>query len=130
MVCKHQDFLSLAKDVLAKQDSEIEIRTAANRAYYSVHHLALAVREKYCLPPAVNQTGGSHQKLYNALIECSPGHHADFLKIRQIGYMAIGTLKPYRVRADYHLGQPFSKNDADTVVAKAEELDERLRELL
>lgn len=119
--------LEAAKKIMADGCDETNSRTATNRSYYAVHHLAKDIQKKYAIPPSTNPNGGSHLKLYNALIDCSSAHDAQFMTIRQIGYMAKGTLKPLREHADYKLHLDFDKSMAENAIARSECLLEKAK---
>lgn len=115
-----QDFLSQAKTLQAASGCEMEWRTATNRGYYSVFHNASDIKNSLSLPDAVNQRGGSHGKLYNALEECRPMHSTQYFDVRRFGIMAGRLLKPYRVNADYDVHLSLPSTVMEEVVAKAE----------
>lgn len=114
------DFLTQAKALQTISANEMEHRTATNRAYYSVYHNALHIKERLTLPDATRQHGGSHARLYSSLEECRPRHSTQNFDVQRFGIMASRLLKPYRVNADYHTHLPFPKGIMGGAIEKAE----------
>ncbi|PTR14719.1 hypothetical protein C8R31_10576 [Nitrosospira sp. Nsp2] len=114
------DLLEHAKSINEDEGNQEEIRQRAvvNRGYYAIYHLAKEIAEKFPLPEPRNNGGGSHQKLFNRLIDASVGPPTDPLVLRSIGYMAART-KQFRVWADYKLNEPQPSNAAAQTLANA-----------
>ncbi|NMG71854.1 hypothetical protein [Parazoarcus communis] len=114
------DLLKFAERIIETGfNDEIVNRTAVSRSYYAVYHTALGLADSLTLPPADPNAKGSHSRLYSQLISCETTHSSEYMKIRQIGYMARGVLKPYRVHADYELNKDLSGEKCSEAIAKA-----------
>lgn len=115
---KPDDLLDIAYKIQAAHHEEIGTRSSINRAYYAAYHSANSVVNFLLLPDAIKEAKGSHQRLYNRLMECEAFRTKDWIAVRNIGRTATMLLKPYRVHADYHLDKPIAPEAATEMLAK------------
>jgi hypothetical protein len=123
-----QDFLSFAKAISATSSSvdEISQRVVINRGYYSIYHLARDIAEKMSLPEAKNNKTGSHQKLFNRLIEADKRPASELITLKSIGYLASHT-KHFRVKADYKINDLLPKDAVAQTLANAQKVFDKAR---
>ena len=120
------DFLNSAHAISEHGQSEMDISTGVNRAYYAAFHAANDVVNHMGLPAApTTVTGGSHEKTFARLIACTPsfaGSADRMRKAQSIGYVARKVLKPNRVHADYNLTSTVVKTVLDDTYEKASKI--------
>ncbi|BBE51193.1 hypothetical protein OYT1_ch1648 [Ferriphaselus amnicola] len=124
-----QDFLTLACEMQVSATNEIGMRTAANRAYYSVYHNAKNIKNLVNLPDSQG-AGGVHAKLFRSLEECKPRHSSMQTEIRQVGIFATRQLKTLRTDADYDIDITFDKVKMDETIAKSQLLMGKISTIL
>ncbi|PPD44903.1 MAG: hypothetical protein CTY16_11105 [Methylobacter sp.] len=107
-----QEFLQFAKSL--PEDTEIQIRNAVSRAYYSAYHACLEV---YKMDNSAE--GGVHSKLITSLTKSSD------VKDRKIGFI-LNQLKGLRTVADYHLSKTVSAQDKALSIKQTETLIKEL----
>lgn len=115
---KPDDLLDIAYKIQAANNDEVGTRSTINRAYYAAHHAADSVLKHLLLPEAIKNARGSHERLYNRLMECESFRTKDWMAVRNIGRTTAMLLKPYRVHADYHLDKPIDPKTATETLAK------------
>jgi len=113
------DFLSFAENIFS-EETEINHRNAASRAYYAAFHYCLPITE--ILDESSEKDGGVHAKTYNKLIRSFD------LKLKQIGYM-LKQCCGIRVRADYDLEGDFSRSDGELAIKQVKRIIDRVLEL-
>lgn len=64
------DLLTLSLRLLFLNDSELEIRTSANRAYYAIFHYCKPISLKFS-SGKVDKKLGSHERIINMLLEAN-----------------------------------------------------------
>jgi uncharacterized protein (UPF0332 family) len=107
---------------------EINHRTVVNRGYYAVFHLANELADKMSLPEAKGNGGGSHQRLFNRLIdESNKLAQTERLTLKCIGYVGSRTLKPFRVKADYEINDPLPEKAAAQTLANAQKVFDKAK---
>lgn len=119
-----RDLQDIAESLLISHPNEHGWRSATNRSYYSIFHLANKVVNDYLVPESESTFGNSHQRLFQSMIDC-PATIPEHMKIKALGYRANGLLKPYRQLADYNLEDTYKKIQALDCVAKANDLLKR-----
>lgn len=106
---------------LAKQNLEIDSRSAISRSYYSVYHSAIATAKRLSLPKCEKRDVGVHERL--------------FLRFEAQGKaltkIARRLQKQKRVRsmADYDLDENVPASDAETYIRETELLTADLERL-
>jgi uncharacterized protein (UPF0332 family) len=111
-------YLTLAGE-LAERSDEASLRSALSRAYYYVYHLALLRAQTNGF---TFTEGGMHAQLWRTY---SGSPDAACTKLGQIA----DRLREKRTRADYEDLYPRITEDAQTVVADAQDFVERLNKL-
>ena len=114
--------LDNAGKILALDNSEECARAAASRAYYSAFHACREVANKYVMVPA--ESGGVHEQLYTAMLNCHPGYTDNYKDVRKLAYMAR-EIKTIRINADYAIETRFPFGDAVEAIAKSKKLIEQ-----
>jgi hypothetical protein len=124
------DLLEHARCIQKAENNQEEInqRAVINRGYYAIYHLAKEIADKFPLPEPEANEGGSHQKLFNRLIEAKVSPPIDPLILRSIGHMAART-KQFRVWADYKLNDSQPPNAVAQTLANAEKVLEKMDQL-
>lgn len=110
--------------------TELEERTIISRGYYATHHACKEIADTFTLPQPQAGVYGSHAKLYSQLTSCCSVHHSEHMTIKRIGYMANGSLKPYRVWADYEIEASSRKGACADALAKSAFILQKVDELL
>lgn len=117
------DLLKLAKELLSRAQTEIELRNVISRAYYAAYHTARNFHDVLPkpgkLPP--NKTGIheelAHRLCWPTLAESDPRYE----RSRQIGRQ-LRWLHSERVQADYFLDLLIERDAAMEVIIRAEQL--------
>ncbi|MFN3879806.1 MAG: hypothetical protein ACK4L8_00055 [Nitrincola lacisaponensis] len=91
--------------------SEMHLRTAVSRAYYSAFHAAKRIANT--CPAPENHIAGSHMYIIRQLIDCPPASHTrqTVKSIKKIGLM-LNQAKDHRTHADYDLTDIFPGHTA------------------
>ncbi|UUJ42380.1 hypothetical protein L1A22_08805 [Pseudomonas extremaustralis] len=120
MTLNYTDFMSQSRDILNHlTDGEISYRCAISRSYYGVYHAALNFADTVSVPPLSSMGGSSHRKL-SSYFEGSFHEDKDLrLKYRKLGY-SLKQLHDMRCRADYELGGPISRADAEIHIERCD----------
>jgi uncharacterized protein (UPF0332 family) len=122
-------YLTLAKALSQAVTDEASLRSAVSRSYYSVFNLALQRAGLNGYRDKSDETGGSHQLLWN--LYGRNIKNTDCLRLAMLG----PRMKRRRVKADYRSAYPklpdevrFAINDADECVALLARLPEGMPE--
>ncbi|MGV0999634.1 MAG: hypothetical protein ACOYBQ_09930 [Fluviibacter sp.] len=115
-----EQLLAQAKSI--SLTGEPEIRNAVGRGYYAAYHVAKSFHDGLpsfgIAPSGVGAHEGLIQRLTNPTI---PRSHPLATKSRQVGYI-LRTIKPSRVKSDYHLSETVESNLAQQTISDAEKL--------
>lgn len=106
-------------EALLRGTSEVDLRNAASRAYYSVYHACKDLASS--LPDFTGENiGGVHAKLIRRFENCPiTGIYKETGRAyRSLGYQ-LQQMKAERTRADYELHLNFDQNRAETAIAMA-----------
>ncbi|QZA80208.1 hypothetical protein [Deefgea piscis] len=111
--------------------AESTYRAVGSRAYYAIFHASQSLCNRLLLPPSAKDDSikGSHEKLYQRMIECTSTRHTSHVTIRKLAYRARGDQKMTRVHADYNFTDEFTLaqasdilNEAKTMIAEADKI--------
>ena len=112
-----QEILQLAEKLASDaKGSEVALRSAASRAYYSVFHLVgreLLGLPSYYTPPA------AHQKVRLALLSEDPATCDDHIRFARRHF---DTLKDGREKSDYRLQEVVENWEVERWVMQAREI--------
>lgn len=132
MAVGFDDFLAFAKDNLLPDDdsmSEIRIRCAISRAYYSAYHACLAYQNKFPSPGSAATGRGSHESLINQFKNPSPETCRDSelsKKSKLIGAL-LDVAKHRRHLADYNLASTVNKSEAKAQIQTVLSIIDKVR---
>jgi hypothetical protein len=114
------DLVERAEALVAVEAApEIDWRLSTHLAYYAGFHAVRPHAEKFGV--WLSEEGGSHNQLIKALVDCTN------LKLKAMGYL-LRDCRTRRVKADYKLDQPFSRDDALIQIATIKKLFAKLSE--
>lgn len=110
------DFIEIAKRVLATDDSEIGWRVSASRAYYGCFHCCLDIIERH---PGivVDKSYSTHERVYRAVNSMTISGQASS-DLKHLVYLTKN-LRDVRVDADYHANKEFTKERAEQALSQA-----------
>lgn len=119
-----QNFIEIA-DELISDASPIKVRAAVSRGYYGAYHAAKEFHEQLPAPGMLSSGGGVHEALIQRL-ENPSFQRADerWWLSKSIGLM-LRRVRDARTHADYRLGEPLSKDKAETTIAEAKIIIEK-----
>lgn len=122
MAVTHPDFMSAAKDIMAQGAlSEIQLRSAANRAYYALYHAAKVQVHTMGIPIRRVDGAGSHEALIHT-IRLS-GHQGKSIA------QDMERLKKLRHKCDYELNFPLEAPRVHAAIVSANRLIDRISRL-
>jgi uncharacterized protein (UPF0332 family) len=115
---------ALADELLQEANSEVVVRCAIGRLYYSCFHFASEIYK--FLPIPTDRSKGSHQQLSNALIDATVASDIGITReikksINRVGYLLVD-LKERRNAADYDLHVDIKMSDAAYVKERVDVL--------
>lgn len=118
MAVQAEEFLSVAKTFHANNPSEIEVRCVISRSYYAMYHKALSVLDK---TPREYNSKGCHASLIKYLKDdvVFDEPDKDARTLRRISYI-LEQERANRVRADYHLGETLTIENAGDSISAAD----------
>lgn len=123
-----EELAQYAGQVFENSGSEVELRAAASKAYYSAFHTLRPLGDM--IPEAPDNMFGTHKRLCHQLMnDCPPGAgERDQGKIRELGQLLLMT-RDARHQADYDLSEEFSSATAKKAVNRASEIRALYRSL-
>ncbi|MBY0544985.1 MAG: hypothetical protein K2Q14_05490 [Gammaproteobacteria bacterium] len=122
------DFLNFAKYLInTSTPSEFDCRNAISRAYYSVYHAA-SNKQHFAKGQCLNSRVGAHEKLIQKFLNHIGGNPNDIL-IREVG-LSLRKLKNERVQSDYILHMNMCVNRAQVDVLEAEQLLNKINNII
>ncbi|MCI1676643.1 MAG: hypothetical protein LKK36_06295 [Ewingella americana] len=133
MPITHADFLDVARKSL-DNSGEQWVRNSISRAYYCMFHTALQLSDGFI--PEVDKSGsllsgGTHKRFADYLCDgqAAATYSLDCVELKKIG-LKLRTAHHRRVLADYKLTRKINKIDAISTMQDAEELGDKVIELL
>ena len=99
-----------AAAALGQRESEVDLRNAASRAYYTAYHQCRRLAQNPRLRPAPG-SGGAHRRVIDALTGSQDRN------LKTLGYM-LEQCRKLRVTADYDIDGVFLSDDARTALAQ------------
>lgn len=133
MPISHVDFLDIARKSL-DNNGEQWVRNCISRAYYSMFHDAQQLTNGFTPDKDSNGDalrGGTHQRFaeYLCSSEAAVTYSLDGVELKKIG-LRLKTAHHRRVLADYKLTRKINKIDALSTIVDAEEMAQKILELL
>ncbi|VEB71510.1 Uncharacterised protein [Providencia rustigianii] len=125
------DILNNASDLYDKlsennfktNNIEVEYRNCARMAYYSMLHLSKQLVEKNDVEIDMTDVHGTHEITIRKLMAINSDIAAKLAN-------NLISCRKTRVKADYKIEKSFTKNDAYTVLRKAEKVASEAKEML
>lgn len=114
------DFIDAA-ETLILNNTEMDFRNAASRAYYGAYHRSFIYAHHHLGIPA-DVDGGSHYAVSESYLSKSD------LSYRKVSIL-LRQAKAIRVTADYHLSVNFDENLAATALEQAKRIIESVDSL-
>ena len=112
------EFIGLAQRLISLDESEINSRAAASRAYYGAFHCCRDLVGKH--PQAIVRAGPSHEQIYQA-VAALPVTAVGAVELKKIVYLTQ-QIRAIRNDADYEINQPFPSKRARQAISQAGEV--------
>lgn len=112
-----EEFFTFGVSLLNSDSSEVQLRTAASRIYYSGYHAVLQMVDQYCSDLSAAEKVG--KGVHAVLIERLDGKSKDVQFDRALKRLsaALKAAKDLRSQADYELQRSFNYKSAKEIHA-------------